>query len=110
MAIGGRVKFTQSGKIQVIDDDGKEEWLDGKTQIRHMHPTSVEGVEDMIGLGDLNEAGILRNLFTRYMDNLIYVGLQSLVEVCLLTFNEKRFFILVKLIFFPYSVLLTYGL
>lgn len=75
VAIGGRVKFTQSGKIQVIDDDGKEVWLDGKTQIKHMHPTSVEGIEDMIGLGDLNEAGILRNLFTRYMENLIYVCL-----------------------------------
>jgi myosin-7 len=74
VAIGGRVKFTHSGKIQVIDDDGKEIWLDGKTAIKHMHPTSVEGIEDMIGLGDLNEAGIMRNLFTRYMDNLIYVG------------------------------------
>ncbi|XP_071164800.1 myosin-VIIa-like isoform X4 [Mytilus edulis] len=79
VAIGGRVKFTQSGKIQVIDDDGKEVWLDGKTQIKHMHPTSVEGIEDMIGLGDLNEAGILRNLFTRYMENLIYTFTGSIL-------------------------------
>jgi len=39
-----------------------------------MHISSVEGMEDMIELGELHEKGILRNLFTRYLENNIYVS------------------------------------
>lgn len=72
--IGARVISTEGRRIRIRDDDGNEEWLGPEKRIKAMHATSVHGVEDMISLGDLHEAGILRNLLIRYNENLIYVS------------------------------------
>uniref|UniRef100_A0A4W6BYZ4 Myosin VIIBb n=1 Tax=Lates calcarifer TaxID=8187 RepID=A0A4W6BYZ4_LATCA len=66
--IGARIKVTPSGQRFLVDDEGKEQ----EASLRVMHPTSVEGVDDMIKLGDMNEAGLLRNLLIRHKQGIIY--------------------------------------
>ncbi|XP_076812859.1 unconventional myosin-VIIa-like isoform X2 [Clavelina lepadiformis] len=78
--LGAVVKLSDSGQVKVIDDEGQEHWLKTPlTNIKVMHPTSVDGVADMIRLGDLNEAGILRNLLIRYRENSIYTYTGSIL-------------------------------
>ncbi|KAI3375240.1 hypothetical protein L3Q82_021746, partial [Scortum barcoo] len=72
--IGARVKVTPSGQRLLVKDDGKEQSLspEQEASVKIMHPTSVEGVDDMIKLGDMTEAGLLRNLLLRHKQNIIY--------------------------------------
>lgn len=74
--IGARVKITDTGQWHLLDDEGIEHVLSEHelTTVRAMHPTSVEGVDDMIRLGDLSEAGMLRNLLIRHKQGIIYVS------------------------------------
>ena len=67
-----------------MDDDSEDQVLTPERRIKAMHPTSVQGVEDMISLGDLHEAGILRNLLIRYNDNLIQCSRLTHCSSCLI--------------------------
>uniref|UniRef100_A0AAY4BF16 Uncharacterized protein n=1 Tax=Denticeps clupeoides TaxID=299321 RepID=A0AAY4BF16_9TELE len=44
-----------------------------------MHPTSVDGVEDMSTLTELHEAAIMHNLFLRYRKDSIYTNIGSIL-------------------------------
>ena len=52
MPVGAVVKLSDSGQLQLLDDEGEEHWVSPKnaSKIRIMHPTSVQGVEDMVRL------------------------------------------------------------
>ena len=47
------------------------------SDVQSMHPSCISGVDDMIQLGELTEAGILRNLLIRYYSHKIYVSLNE---------------------------------
>lgn len=52
VSIGATVKFSDTGQIQLVDDEGEEHWVSAKnaSKIKIMHPTSVSGVQDMVSL------------------------------------------------------------
>ncbi|XP_063114886.1 unconventional myosin-VIIb isoform X2 [Cavia porcellus] len=81
VAIGGIIKETKPGKILVEDDEGKEHWIKAEDlgALSPMHPNSIQGVDDMICLGDLHEAGIVHNLLIRYQQHKIYTYTGSIL-------------------------------
>uniref|UniRef100_H0XC39 Unconventional myosin-VIIb n=1 Tax=Otolemur garnettii TaxID=30611 RepID=H0XC39_OTOGA len=81
LAIGGLIKETKPGKVLVEDDEGKDHWIHTEDlgSLSPMHPNSAQGVDDMIRLGDLNEAGMVRNLLIRYRQHKIYTYTGSIL-------------------------------
>uniref|UniRef100_H3CR28 Myosin VIIBb n=1 Tax=Tetraodon nigroviridis TaxID=99883 RepID=H3CR28_TETNG len=81
VAVGARVKVTPSGQRLLVDDEGKERSLTQELEasLRVMHPTLAEGVDDMVNLGEMTEAGLLRNLMLRYKQGVIYTYIGSVL-------------------------------
>ncbi|XP_062354885.1 unconventional myosin-VIIb isoform X3 [Cinclus cinclus] len=79
--IGAVVKESDSGRILLEDDEGKEHWITARNMhmVRLMHPSSVQGVEDMICLGDLHEAGMVHNLLIRHQEHKVYTYTGSIL-------------------------------
>lgn len=68
LPIGALVLSADAGQIQLKLASGEDIWVESKDHhmIKNMHESSINGCDDMIGLGDLHEGGILHNLYMRY--------------------------------------------
>ncbi|XP_039203056.1 unconventional myosin-VIIb isoform X1 [Crotalus tigris] len=79
--IGAVVKVFNLGRFLLEDDEGKEYWIKAQniSTMRPMHPASIQGVEDMIHLEEMNEAGMIHNLYIRYKENKIYTYTGSIL-------------------------------
>uniref|UniRef100_A0A3Q1JFB9 Myosin X, like 1 n=1 Tax=Anabas testudineus TaxID=64144 RepID=A0A3Q1JFB9_ANATE len=62
----GRVIYLQKGEVT-------------REMVYPMHPSSIEGVEDMSTLAELHEAAIMHNLFLRYQKDNIYTNIGSIL-------------------------------
>ena len=85
VAIGARVETIENKQYKLFTDDDEVKWVDVQNNtLKLMHASSVDTVEDMIQLGDLHEAGILRNLFQRYKAHKMYTYTGSILVALLL--------------------------
>uniref|UniRef100_A0A3B3S1Z6 Myosin X n=1 Tax=Paramormyrops kingsleyae TaxID=1676925 RepID=A0A3B3S1Z6_9TELE len=50
-----------------------------RQKVHAMHPSSINGVEDMAGLGDLHDGAIMHNLYLRYQQDKIYTYIGSIL-------------------------------
>lgn len=68
LPVGGVVVTADAEQIKLQLATGEEKWISSQDhdQLKIMHESSVEGCDDMIGLGDLHEGAILHNLSIRY--------------------------------------------
>ncbi|XP_047042430.1 myosin-VIIa-like isoform X1 [Helicoverpa zea] len=77
--IAVKVLKSSGDKIEVKDDDGYVFFASIQNVLKPLHSTSIQGVEDMITLGDLQEYTILHNLHMRYNKQLIYTYTGSML-------------------------------
>ncbi|XP_036815411.1 unconventional myosin-X isoform X2 [Oncorhynchus mykiss] len=62
----GKVMYLQQGELS-------------RDKVFPMHPTSINGVEDMSTLAELHEAAIMYNLYLRYQKDCIYTNIGSIL-------------------------------
>uniref|UniRef100_A0AAZ3P1T9 Unconventional myosin-X-like n=1 Tax=Oncorhynchus tshawytscha TaxID=74940 RepID=A0AAZ3P1T9_ONCTS len=73
----------EDGYLVLTTDYGKVMYLQqgelSRDKVFPMHPTSINGVEDMSTLAELHEAAIMYNLYLRYQKDCIYTNIGSIL-------------------------------
>ena len=70
----------QRGDVIVVQSSlGEEFVVAADKDMPHVHPSSLQMMENMIQLEELNEGAILHNLRSRYDENLIYTYISSIL-------------------------------
>ena len=77
----GCLTRTPLSSPQVSTDTGEEFTADAE-DVMPMHPSSLSAVDDMVRLGDLNEAAILNNLRLRFRQDDIYTYIGPIQIAC----------------------------
>lgn len=72
--VDGKVTYAKGDTLDVEVEGSPDPVSTPVSKVKAMHPTSADGVEDMIMLSDLFEGSLLRNLRTRYNKDQIYVS------------------------------------
>jgi len=71
----GRVSETcEDGRLLVVDDSG-EQFHIPQDAAESVDPACLRGVEDLLMLGDFNEAALLHNIRVRYSEDKIYTSI-----------------------------------
>eukprot|EP00002_Diphylleia_rotans_P017738 TRINITY_DN343_c0_g2_i4.p1 TRINITY_DN343_c0_g2~~TRINITY_DN343_c0_g2_i4.p1 ORF type:complete len:1713 (-),score=401.63 TRINITY_DN343_c0_g2_i4:3715-8853(-) len=72
--VPGKVIGNGPSGLNVTLDDGKEVTIEASKlkDVQAIHPSCLEGIEDMVQLADLHEAGLLHTLRKRFQENKIY--------------------------------------
>jgi len=75
--VPGKVEETRDdGKLIVVDDEGGQFQIPAADALS-VDPAALRGVDDLLCLGDFNEAAMLHNIRVRYSEDKIYTGIGS---------------------------------
>lgn len=71
----GRVEeVREDGTLLVVDEDGAQFTVPA-AEAQSVDPACLKGVDDLLQLGDFNEAALLQNVRVRYSEDKIYTGI-----------------------------------
>lgn len=81
--VAGDIKSVKGDQVTVDVGKGETKTLH-KDKLQQMNPPKFEKLEDMSSLTFLNDASVLYNLKSRYVNDFIYVSVQAYAKQCVI--------------------------